>query len=182
MWAGGWSLHSSSVVRSPHVYGALFAAALAAIAPGRAEGRKPPRSPADLDGIYLTLGPIGAATRVEGDWFSSAGAELSVVYVREKCYPAAVGVAGGGISFAGREGGRLWAEAEVAFNRPLPFGVGLGAGLVAEVDANRPARLGPQATLWVFAGIIPYFRMGTVEETGSFVELGVMIKIPARRF
>ncbi len=177
----GWSLHPSPVVPRPHIYGALLALALVASG-GVAEARKPPRSPADLDGLYVTLGPVGAATRVEGEWLSAVGGELSVVLVRERCLPAAVGVDVGGMSYAGRDGGRLWAEAEVAVGRPLPFGLGIGGGVAAEVDANRRPRWGWQGTLWVFAGIIPYFRVGSVEESAGFLEVGVMIKIPARRF
>jgi hypothetical protein len=180
-----WSLATRSVVRRPHIYGALAGALLGVLLTaegGTAHAQKAPRSPANLDGLYVTIGPIGAATRVEDEWLSAAGGELSVVYVRERCLPAAVGVDAGGISFAGRAGGRIWAEAEVAIGRPLPVGIGVSAGLVAEVDANRPPRYGWQGTIWVFAGIIPYFRVGSVEESGGFVELGLMIKIPARRF
>ena len=92
------------------------------------------------------------------------------------------GLSFGGISYAGRDGGRLWLEAEVAFNRPLPFGIGLAGGVVAEVDPVAEPRLGLQGTLWVYAGVIPYLRVGTVDVSGEFVEVGLMIKIPAVRF
>jgi hypothetical protein len=138
------------------------------------------RSPSDLDGIYLTLGPVGAASRVADSWYSAVGGELSIVDVVEHRFPAALGVSGGGVSYAGRAGGRLWLEAESGISRPLPMG--LGIGVAAEVDRVRPPRLGPEATLWIYWGIVPYVRIGTVRETGSFVEAGLMLKIPARRF
>jgi hypothetical protein len=135
-----------------------------------------------LDGTYVTIGPVAAATRVEGEWTSSVGLELSVARVDERRFPAAWGIAGGGVSYASRPGGRLWLEAEGALYRPLPFPVGVAAGVTAEVDATRPPRWGAQGTLWFLAGFVPYARVGAVEESGHFVELGVMLKIPARRF
>jgi hypothetical protein len=116
------------------------------------------------------------------DWYSGYGLELSVVRVREEAFPVALGLAGGGISYAGRAGGRLWLEAETAIEKPLPFSLGLGVGAAAEVDPVRPPRLGVEATLFAYLGIVPYVRVGAVEDTGKFIELGVMIKIPAHRF
>jgi hypothetical protein len=149
---------------------------------GAARAEQPPPSPSEMDGVHVTIGPVGAVTHIEDSWYSAAGAELSLVYLREHCLPAAVGLAGGGISYAGRDGGRLWLEAEVAFNRPLPFGIGVSGGVVAEVDPVAEPRYGVQGTLWVFAGVIPYVRAGTVDVSGDFVEIGVMVKIPAVRF
>jgi hypothetical protein len=136
----------------------------------------------ELDGIWLTLGPVAAAARVEGEWHSAVGAELSVVRVVESALPAALGICAGGVTYAGREGGRLWVEAEVALASPLPFPVGLAAGGAAELDPVERPRFGGQATLWFLAGFVPFVRAGAVERSGAFVELGVMLKIPVRRF
>ena len=133
-----------------------------------------------LDGTYLTLGPVGAGAHVAGEWVTAVGGELSVVQVVEDRFPAALGVSGGGVSYGGRSGGRLWLEVEAATGGPLPLG--LGAGVTTEVDHMRPYRLGGQATAWIFIGIVPYVRVGVLQETGRFLEAGVMFKIPARRF
>ena len=135
-----------------------------------------------LDGTYITVGPVAGATRVAGEWTSSVGLEISVARVTETAFPAAWGVAGGGVSYTSRPGGRLWLEAEGALYEPLPLPVGLALGVTTEVDAVRPPRWGAQGTLWLLAGFVPYARVGAVEENGVFVELGVMLKIPARRF
>jgi hypothetical protein len=135
-----------------------------------------------LDGIYLTIGPVAAAARVASEWVSAVGLELSVARVTERAFPAAWGVAGGGVSYGGRAGGRLWLEAEAAIYEPLPVPIGVSLGAAAEVDAVRPPRWGAQATLWFCAGFVPYLRAGSVAETGRFVEVGIMLKIPARRF
>jgi len=138
-------------------------------------------SVANLDGIHLTIGPVASAVRIEQAWTPAAGAEVSVVAVREQCRPAAVGFAFGGVSYTDRDGGRLWFEVEAALKDPLPVAIGLGVGAAAEVDPVEPARLGGQATLWVFAGVIPYLRIGTLDHEGTFLETGVMLKIPALR-
>ena len=140
------------------------------------------RSVKDLDGIHVTLGPVASMVHIEDDWTPAAGAELSLVYVQERCRPAALGFAFGGLSYSDRDGGRLWLEAELAVNDPLPVAIGLGLGATAEVDPVQDARLGLQATLWVFAGVIPYLRAGSLDREGEFVEAGVMLKIPALRY
>ncbi len=136
----------------------------------------------DLDGVWITLGPVGSATRIEGEWTTGAGGELSVAWLREREIPALLGVTLGGIGYTERDGGRLWLEAEVALKEPLPIPVGLAVGSAAEVDRVDPPRFGAQATFWIFTGIVPYVRAGTVALAGDFVELGVMIKLPAIRF
>jgi hypothetical protein len=113
---------------------------------------------------------------------SAVGLEVSVVRVTETALPGAIGVDAGGVSFAGRRGGRLWLEVEAAVADPLPFPIGLAAGVAAQVDRDDPMKLGAQATLWFLAGLVPYVRIGAVERAGGFLELGVMLKIPARRF
>ncbi len=133
-----------------------------------------------LDGTYVMIGPVAAAAFVADEWVSAVGGELSVVNVVESRFPAAMGLTAGGVSYAGRPGGRLWLEAEVATGAPVP--VGLGLGVATEVDPVRPYRAGAQATLWIFTGIVPFVRAGAVRETGVFFEAGVMLKIPARRF
>jgi hypothetical protein len=153
---------------------------LALLVPGGASAADELRSPQDLDGWYATLGPLGAATRVGDGWVSAIGGELSVARLREDAVPALLGLAAGGLSYGSRPGGRLWLEAEVALERPLPFALGLGLGATAEIDRNRPPRFGVQATLWAFALAIPYLRAGVMEITGAYIELGLMFKVPLR--
>lgn len=156
---------------------------------GAAEPPPPPRSRLafptvslrrtnDLDGLYVTVGPVVSITHVEGAWVTAAGAELAAIHIREHAFPAALGLALGGVAYGARDGGRVWLEAEVAVNDPLPIPIGLALGVAAEVDQTRSPRRGVQATLWAFAGLVPFVRVGTLELEGTFVEAGVMIKIP----
>jgi hypothetical protein len=137
-------------------------------------------SPGNLDGWYLTLGPVAAAARVENQWVSAVGGELSVLRLAEKRVPAVLGICGGGVSYGSLPGGRLWLEAEVGLEDPLPFALGLAVGATAEVGRVEPPRFGAQATLWALGGFVPYVRAGAVEISGAFVEIGVMLKAPLR--
>lgn len=166
----------------PHGPGAVFLAlaVLGTVWVADAHAKPLRRPSSDLDGWYLTLGPVATAISIENSWDGAAGGEVSVVRVAERRIPAAVGMALGGVSYSERKGGRLWLDAELAFSRHLPVAVGLGLGVTAEVDPVRPPRWGAQGTLWVFAGIIPFVRVGTVEEAGAFFEVGLMLKIPVK--
>jgi hypothetical protein len=138
------------------------------------------RSTANLDGHYLTIGPVAGAAFLENSWISFAGAEVSWMRVREHRIPAAFGIDVGAVSYGELPGGRLWAELQVAFDRPGPLAFGFSAGPTLEVDRVNPPHWGGQATFWIFAGVIPYLRAGTIEERGSFIELGLMIKLPVK--
>jgi hypothetical protein len=133
----------------------------------------------DLDGTYLTAGPLAAAVASDVGWNAAVGAELSLVHLRERHFPALLGLSVGGLVFDSRPGLRSWAELELATDA-LPVKLGLSAGLAAQFDRVAPPHYGAQATVWLFAGVVPYVRVGTLEELGSYFELGVMIKIPVK--
>jgi hypothetical protein len=137
------------------------------------------RLTSDLDGTYLTVGPVAGALAIQNNWNSAVGAELSLVRLREGRVPALFGISLGGVVFDDRPGARTWAELELAIDR-FPVKFGLSGGLAIEWDRVEPPLFGAQGTLWVFAGIVPYVRVGTLEELGAFFEAGVMIKIPVK--
>ncbi|HVV83152.1 MAG TPA: hypothetical protein VHE35_08725 [Kofleriaceae bacterium] len=140
------------------------------------------RSTADLDGTYLWLGPSGAAARIDGGWYSSWGGGLQLLRVREH---ARLGVVGGwlsGIHYAGRDGGRVALEAVVGTRRLFGPVVGLSAGPVLELGERHHPWAGAQASAWLWAGISPYVRVGTVQDAGGYVELGVQVSLPAHRW
>ncbi|MBI4511354.1 MAG: hypothetical protein HY698_17105 [Deltaproteobacteria bacterium] len=152
------------------------------VAPRLAQGGESLRSTSNLDGLYISAGPVLAGLHADGAWTSSVGVELSLVRVTERSVPAAMGLAAGGVGYTQRDGGRLWLEAELAIAQALPFAVGLGLGGTVEADPVRPPRWGAQGTVWIMAGVIPYVRVGALPTTGLFVEAGVMLKVPAMRF
>lgn len=175
------------LVASRHQHGLAIAVAILlgwSAAANAKESKDSHRLTSDLDGSYITLGPVAGALQVQDTWNSAVGAELSLVRLREGRWPALLGVAVGAVSYGDLPGGRAWAELELGVDRlrlgPLPLKLGLAAGLAIEVDRTRPPRFGAQATLFVFAGALPYVRVGTLEQTGAFVEAGLMIKIPVK--
>jgi hypothetical protein len=156
---------------------------LCAISTGicHAEGRNKPRDAADLDGIHLVLGPLGNATYADGSWDSAFGAEAGLYLIREHRALAVAGLTLGGAWFSAREGGRMWAHLE-AGTQIKGVTLGFAAGPAVELDDIEPPRFGAQGTLWVFAGVIPYVRVGAVEEVGAFVDAGLRISLPTLRW
>jgi hypothetical protein len=155
--------------------GALLSAPRPAVA-------EPLPSPAKLDGVYLALGPVGALVHVEDDWDGAFGGEMSLWRVREHDLVSGLGVSIGGHKFSEREGGRVWSEVLAAHRLRWGLALGVAAGATAEVDQVTPPRYGAYGSVWVFAGVIPYVRVGTVQSEGTFVDLGVKIALPALRW
>jgi hypothetical protein len=161
--------------------GALVALGAVATATGARADDDPP-TPSDRDGIWITAGPLAGGLHLRGDWLSAVGGEVSVARVREHRTLAALGIDVGGVSYAGRNGGRLWLELEAAIHDPLPVAIGLSVGPAFETGQGGIAHTGAQATLWFYLAVIPYVRVGTLPDSGNFVETGLMFKIPAHRF
>ena len=95
---------------------------------------------------------------------------------------SALGIALGGIRFAEAGNGRLWGDVLVGTKMLFGVGIGVSGGVAIEVgDLQRP-KLGWQATLSAYAGVLPYLRVGDVEDSGFFVDAGVKIALPAIRW
>lgn len=157
--------------------------------PTRVDPDPPPRRAApgdvdlppswDLDGFYLWLGPSGAASRVDGSWDSTIGADLAVIRVREREPLGAIGLSVGASRWTEREGGRLWVDA-IAGTR-IGRMVGISAGPILELADLAHPRFGGSVGLWAFLGVTPFLRVGAVEELGGFIEMGVHIALPVLR-
>ncbi len=143
---------------------------------------QPLRSTANLDGIYLALGPVAAVVHDPEGWDGVFGGELTVARVTEHRAVAAVALNLGGARFGMRSAGRLWLEGMVGTGRLLGVVVGVAAGPTLEVDEQIPPRVGVQGSLWLYAGVLPYLRVGAVRDAGSFVEIGVKVSLPAVRW
>ena len=134
----------------------------------------------DLDGLYLWLGPTGAASHVDADWDSTFGGDLALVLVRERRRVSAIGVDAGGSLWTARGGGRLWLDAVIGTrigNRIY----GITAGPLVELGETQHPRYGGSVGTWAFFGITPFVRVGTVQELGTFVDVGVHIALPVFR-
>jgi hypothetical protein len=132
--------------------------------------------------VYLALGPVGSALRIEDQWDGAFGGEMSLLRVRERDLVSALGIEVGGQRFSERQGGLVWVDLFAGHRRPWGVTVGASMGVTAEVDQVRPPRWGAQGSLWVFAGIVPYVRAGAVQNSGVFFDMGVKIVLPAIRW
>ncbi len=118
-----------------------------------------------LDGTYLALGPMAALVRAGGgaaSWDGGFGGEIFLVRVREQEAVASLGISAGALRLAADDRGRAWSEILLG-SRIAGIHAGLGAGASVEIDEVRAPRWGGHATVWIFAGVVPYARMGVVE-------------------
>lgn len=134
----------------------------------------------DLDGTYLWLGPVGAASHIDGQWDSTFGAEAAVIVVREQEALAAFGASMGASRWTARGGGRIWLDG-VAGTRVFGRMLGASLGPIAELSELAHPRLGASVGVWGFAGITPFARAGAVSDLGMFLEIGIHIALPALR-
>lgn len=140
--------------------------------------RFPPTS--DLDGTYLWLGPLGAASRIDARWDSTFGADAAVVVVREHARLALVGGDLGASRWTVRGGGRVWVDGLLGtYLRDHLTGISLGP--ILELSDVAHPRLGGSVGVWGFAGITPFARVGSVANLGMFAELGIHIALPVLR-
>lgn len=134
----------------------------------------------DRGSWFVAVAAVGSAVRVEQAWDTGFGGEVGVGRAgaagRRAFGLAAASV--GGLAYSERSGGRAWGELSLG-TRPLGWLLGVGGGPVVELDEIRGPRVGWQATVWVLAGVVPYVRMGGLEEAGAFVDVGVRIAFPA---
>jgi hypothetical protein len=134
----------------------------------------------DLDGLYLWVGPVGAAGWVDARWDSTFGADATVIAIRERAALGALGATLGGSRWTVRDGGRVWFDGLVG-TRLFGHMVGGSAGPLVELSDLAHPRLGGSIGAWVFCGVTPYAKLGAVDGLGAFVELGLHIALPALR-
>lgn len=133
----------------------------------------------DLDGLYVWLGPTGAASRIDADWDSTFGADATVVRVRERAALGVIGATLGASRWTARGGGRIWLDGLLGTR--VGRMVGVSAGPLLELSELSHPRLGGSLGLWAFVGVTPFVRVGTVSDLGNFVEIGVHIALPVIR-
>lgn len=134
----------------------------------------------DLDGTYLWLGPLGAASRIDARWDSTFGADAAIVTVRERARLALIGGDLGASRWTARGGGRVWVDGLLG---TYLFGhlTGISLGPILELSDVTHPRPGGSFGVWGFAGITPFARVGSVANLGMFAEVGVHIALPVLR-
>jgi hypothetical protein len=138
------------------------------------------RAASDLDGLYVWLGPVGAAGRIDAAWDSAFGADLSIVRVREGARLGTIGATAGASLWTERGGGRIWLDGLVGTRLGgRMYGASLGP-LVELAELAHP-RIGGSVGIWGFFGVTPYARAGVIADLGSFVEIGLHLSLPVLR-
>ena len=132
----------------------------------------------DLDGWYVHLGPEVAAVRRDDAWDSVAGGALSIARVHEHATLALVGARVMAARWTAG-GGRVGLEGMAA--APLGTMVGISAGPLVDFGDFHHPRIGASGSIWCFAGVVPYVRVGVIEASGGFVEAGIAIPLPVWR-
>ena len=138
------------------------------------------RPSSDLDGTYLWLGPIGAASFIDARWDSTFGGEAAVVAVHEHAPLGLIGANLGASRWTVRGGGRVWVDGLLGTHL-LGRMMGASLGPILELSEIAHPRLGASVGVWGFAGITPFARVGTVSHLGMFAELGIHIALPVLR-
>lgn len=134
----------------------------------------------DLDGTYLWLGPLGAASHVDAQWDSTFGADLAVVVVHERAPLGLVGVDLGASRWTERGGGRVWVDGLMGTHL-LDRMIGISLGPLVELSELAHPRFGASVGVWGFAGVTPFARLGAVRDLGMFAEIGIHIALPVLR-
>lgn len=171
---GEWAPHGASRRGIVHLAFTLLSAAALLCGPRPAAADSPDR--------FVAVAAIGSAVRVEGVWDDAWGGELGVGQMRGGEGLAAWAASVGLVGFTARSGGRLWGELSAGTRWPTGYLVGIGAGPAVELDRVRTPRVGGQLTVWVFAGVVPYVRLGVLNPGGAYVDLGLRIAFPAVRW
>jgi hypothetical protein len=143
-------------------------------------GRLPPSW--DLDGMYLWLGPSGAASHIATAWDSTFGGDATVVRVREQRLVSVVGGTFGASRWTERGGGRVWLDAIAGTRIGTSRMIGVSAGPMVELSDLAHPRYGGSVGVWAFAGVTPFARVGTVDKLGTFAEIGLHITLPVLRW
>jgi fructose-specific component phosphotransferase system IIB-like protein len=134
----------------------------------------------DLDGTYVWLGPVGAASHIDARWDSTFGAEAAVVAVHERESLGLVGANLGASRWTARGGGRVWVDGLVGTHL-LDHMMGISLGPILELSDLAHPRPGASIGVWGFAGITPFARLGAVANLGMFAEVGLHISLPVLR-
>jgi hypothetical protein len=134
----------------------------------------------DLDGLYLWLGPSGAGGYLDHHWDSTFGGDFSLVRVREHELLGAIGADLGASRWTTRDAGLVWLDGLVG-TRVLGHMVGASVGPILALSQLDHPRAGASVGVWAFIGVTPYVRVGAVDGSGAFVELGVHIALPIWR-
>lgn len=136
----------------------------------------------ELRSHFLVIDLVGSAVRTEGNWDSGFGGAVGVGGLCGGCALAGWAASVGAMGFSERSGGQIYADLAAGTRWPTGVLMGISGGPLVELDELRRPRLGAAASIWLFAGVVPYARVGAVERGGPFLDVGLQIPLPAWRW
>ncbi len=132
--------------------------------------------------MHLWLGAWGARIESAEGADSCVGLELAVTRIRERELLGALGLAVNAGRYASSDDGRISALALAGTRRGTGWMIGASAGPLVELSPTARPKLGASAGLWIFAGVVPFLRLSTMEGRGAFFEAGVSLALPVVRW
>lgn len=135
------------------------------------------RFPSDT---HLVLGPSVAAVHRDQAWDSAVGAQLQLHRRRQSPTLSILGLSLSAATFAKYEAIRLGLDVYAGTRLLGGIPIGLGLGPVADVFLSHRPRGGARATIWLYAGVVPYVSVATMHGLGApdGIELEAGLKIP----
>lgn len=129
---------------------------------------------------HLVLGPSVAAVHRDQAWDSEVGAQLQLHRRRQSPTLSAFGLSLSAATFAKYEGIRLALDGYAGTRLLGGIPIGLGLGPVADVFLSHRPRGGARASIWFYAGVVPYVSFATMHGLGAPDEIEVQagLKIP----
>jgi hypothetical protein len=174
-------------MRATTIVRLIFLTVLASSSPAPAQSAPPNISSrtsplpfvGNLDGHYLTLAIKGSALRGPR-WDSAFGLSASYLRLREARVAALLGVSLSATRLSSARAGVVSVEAVIGTRALGPL-AGIGGGPSARITDLAHPRWGGVATVWIFAGIVPYLRVGVHRQEDAYIEVGAQLTLPIFR-
>lgn len=155
--------------------------AVAALAiPARVQAAPTPLpTAAAIHDTFIAIGPVAAAVYAPGGWRGAFGGEILFGRMDESSVVTVAAVTLGAADLSNGDRGRMWAEGVLGTRRVLGITGGVSAGLAVEFHPVEPPDLGAHASLWVYAGVVPYIGVARIAGATS-IDFGIRLPLPAK--
>ena len=170
-----------SIVRPnlPHLAFFVLVALTAFLPSAYGDGARTANEPIESQ-IHLALGPLVSGIRVREGWDSQVGGELHVVRISPSSRLATIGAALGATTYAKSDAIRLSLESYAGVTLSTDWTLGLSLAPVIDLFPTPRPLVGVGASLWLHAGVAPYFAVSRVWGLGAsdHLDISVGLRIP----
>lgn len=138
-----------------------------------------PVTTAGIHNMFVAVGPVAAAVHGSAGWNGAFGGEVLFGRMDEAASIALAAVSVGAADVSEGDRGRMWADVALGTRRLFGVTGGVSAGVTVDIHPVEPPDFGLHASLWLYAGIVPYVGIGRVAGETS-LELGFRIPLPVK--